>query len=70
MKFSSTRVDGLVRRVNSPSDVTEMFEGRSDFLYSRHVVYKQGPDVDNRQVKGLIRVKTTKCKASHTYGAD
>ncbi|XP_027131457.1 dynein regulatory complex subunit 7 isoform X3 [Larimichthys crocea] len=60
MKFSSTRVDGLVRRVDSPFDMTEMFEGRSDFLYYRHAVFKTRnalprPDVDNHQVEELIR---------------
>ncbi|KAF3689420.1 Dynein regulatory complex subunit 7 [Channa argus] len=41
MEFSSTRVDDLVRRVVSPGEMTEIFEGRSDFLYYRHVVFNR-----------------------------
>ncbi|XP_026188543.1 dynein regulatory complex subunit 7 isoform X2 [Mastacembelus armatus] len=41
MEFSSSHVDGLVRRVLSPSEMTELFEGRDDFLYYRHVVFSQ-----------------------------
>nr|XP_046253588.1 dynein regulatory complex subunit 7 isoform X2 [Scatophagus argus] len=39
MEFSSARVDNLVRRVESPGEMTEIFEGRDDFLYYRHVVF-------------------------------
>ncbi|XP_070695107.1 dynein regulatory complex subunit 7 [Pempheris klunzingeri] len=39
MEFSSARGDDLVRRVESPHEMTEVFEGRSDFLYYRHVVF-------------------------------
>ncbi|KAM9785952.1 dynein regulatory complex subunit 7 [Neosynchiropus ocellatus] len=39
MEFSTARVDGLVRRKESPGLMTETYEGREDFLYYRHVVY-------------------------------
>ncbi|XP_067449650.1 dynein regulatory complex subunit 7 isoform X2 [Thunnus thynnus] len=39
MEFSSARVDGLVRREESPGEMTETFEGREDFLHYRHVVF-------------------------------
>ncbi|XP_070825277.1 dynein regulatory complex subunit 7 [Chaetodon trifascialis] len=39
MEFSSARVDGLVRRVESPGEVTEVFKGRDDFLHHRHIVF-------------------------------
>ncbi|XP_070766988.1 dynein regulatory complex subunit 7 [Enoplosus armatus] len=45
MEFSSARVDDLVRRVESPGEMTEIFEGRDDFLYYRHVQFSE-PDVD------------------------
>ncbi|XP_053127437.1 dynein regulatory complex subunit 7 [Hemicordylus capensis] len=34
--YSETRVDGLQKRVETPQDMTEYFEGRSDFLIYRH----------------------------------
>lgn len=39
MEFSGGRVDSLVRRLLSAGEMTETFEGRSDFLYYRHVVF-------------------------------
>ncbi|XP_073325702.1 dynein regulatory complex subunit 7 [Pagrus major] len=51
-EFSSARVDNLVRRVESQGEMTEIFEGRDDFLYCRHVVFDRHvqfsePDVDS-----------------------
>ena len=39
MEFSGTRVDDLVRRVVSPGEMMEIYEGRADFLYCRDVVF-------------------------------
>ncbi|KAM7404190.1 hypothetical protein PAMP_011559 [Pampus punctatissimus] len=39
MEFNSVRVDGLVRRVETPGEMTEIFKGRDDFLHYRHVVF-------------------------------
>uniref|UniRef100_UPI0037E7DD64 dynein regulatory complex subunit 7 n=1 Tax=Semicossyphus pulcher TaxID=241346 RepID=UPI0037E7DD64 len=39
MEFSRARVDDLVRRVESPGEMTEFFEGRSDLLYKRHTFF-------------------------------
>ncbi|XP_040927549.1 dynein regulatory complex subunit 7 isoform X2 [Betta splendens] len=39
MDFSTTHVDNLVRREVSTHQMTEVFEGRPDFLYYRHVVF-------------------------------
>jgi len=41
MEFSSAHCDNLVRRVLSPSEMEEYFEGRSDFLCYRHVFFNQ-----------------------------
>nr|XP_014265736.1 dynein regulatory complex subunit 7 [Maylandia zebra] len=41
MHFSGARVDDLVRRVLSPKELIELFEGRSDFLHYRHVYFKK-----------------------------
>ncbi|XP_074865016.1 dynein regulatory complex subunit 7 [Carettochelys insculpta] len=37
--YSETRVDGLQKRVENPDEMTEYFEGRSDFLHYRHTVF-------------------------------
>ncbi|XP_066493846.1 dynein regulatory complex subunit 7 [Tiliqua scincoides] len=37
--YSETRVDGLRKRVETPQDMEEYFEGRSDFLNYRHTVF-------------------------------
>ncbi|XP_060131880.1 dynein regulatory complex subunit 7 isoform X2 [Zootoca vivipara] len=37
--YSETRVDGLQKRVETPNDMEEYFEGRSDFLYYRHAEF-------------------------------
>ncbi|XP_061695553.1 dynein regulatory complex subunit 7 [Syngnathoides biaculeatus] len=39
MEFSGARVDGLVRRVDTPEEMTESFKGREDFLYYRRVLF-------------------------------
>ncbi|XP_022052450.2 dynein regulatory complex subunit 7 isoform X4 [Acanthochromis polyacanthus] len=41
MEFSNTRSDELVRRRLTPHEMIEMFEGRNDFLYYRHVFFSQ-----------------------------
>ncbi|XP_008281441.1 coiled-coil domain-containing protein lobo homolog [Stegastes partitus] len=41
MEFSNARSDGLVRRKLTPHEMIETFEGRSDFLYYRHVFFSQ-----------------------------
>lgn len=51
MEFSSARVDHLVRRLQSPGEMTEIFDGRDDFLYYRHAVFDRHvqssePEVD------------------------
>lgn len=45
MEFSSARVDSLVRRLLSVGEMMETFEGRSDFLYYRHVQFTED-DID------------------------
>ncbi|XP_029909865.1 dynein regulatory complex subunit 7 [Myripristis murdjan] len=39
--YSCGRYDKLVRRVESPGEMTETFQGRRDFLYYRHVIFAQ-----------------------------
>ncbi|XP_034045104.1 dynein regulatory complex subunit 7 [Thalassophryne amazonica] len=38
--YSQSRIDGLVRRVESPLEMTETFQDRDDFLRYRHVVFR------------------------------
>lgn len=40
-EFSSARIDYLVRRVERPGEMTEIFEGRCDRLYRRHVIFER-----------------------------
>lgn len=40
-EFSSARLDYLVRRVERPGEMTEIFEGRCDRLYRRHVIFER-----------------------------
>lgn len=66
MEFSRAHVDDLVRRVESPGEMTEFFEGRADFLYFRHVVFDRHvqfsePDVDTDLGDRPLQVK----KKSH-----
>ncbi|XP_059188538.1 dynein regulatory complex subunit 7 [Centropristis striata] len=57
MEFSSARVDDLVRRVDAPSELTEFFEGRSDFLYYRHVQFDQRVSfADTPEDRPLLKV--------------
>ncbi|KAH0619461.1 hypothetical protein JD844_000109 [Phrynosoma platyrhinos] len=37
--YHETRVDGLEKRIETPTDMTEYFVGRSDFLYYRHTEF-------------------------------
>ncbi|XP_040914907.1 dynein regulatory complex subunit 7 [Toxotes jaculatrix] len=41
MEFSRTRADDVVRRLVSPGEMTEIFEGRADFLYYRHATFSR-----------------------------
>ncbi|XP_075958119.1 dynein regulatory complex subunit 7 [Anarhichas minor] len=62
MLFSSGHRDDLVRRLVSPGEMTETFEGRSDFLFYRHVVAQRtvqfsGPyPVEQLNVRRLEKV--------------
>ncbi|TRY98073.1 hypothetical protein DNTS_023525 [Danionella cerebrum] len=37
--YSQARVDGLAKRIEKPSEMTETFEDRTDLLIQRHVIY-------------------------------
>uniref|UniRef100_A0A8C4IG21 Dynein regulatory complex subunit 7 n=1 Tax=Dicentrarchus labrax TaxID=13489 RepID=A0A8C4IG21_DICLA len=41
MAFDSARADNLVRRMELPDEMTEIFEGREDFLYYRHAIFSR-----------------------------
>lgn len=62
MEFSSARVDDLVRRVEAPGEMTEIFEGRADFLYYRHVLFSE-PGVGTDQDDPPPQVKMCKQEA-------
>ncbi len=59
MEFSRARTDDLVRRVESPCEMTELFEGQDNFLYYRYVVFDRhvqfsDADVENEpKYRGL-----------------
>lgn len=53
-EFSSARLDYLVRRVERPGEMTEIFEGRCDRLYRRHVIFEwQVDSVEQDGVAGM-----------------
>ena len=37
--YSSARIDGLVKQDETPTEMTQMFTGRDDYLYYRHVTF-------------------------------
>lgn len=37
--YESARVDGLIKREETPQTMTEYYQGRPDFLTYRHVVF-------------------------------
>ncbi|XP_066281763.1 dynein regulatory complex subunit 7-like [Branchiostoma lanceolatum] len=39
--YDKARVDGLVKREETPTEMTEHFKDRDDFLYYRHVVFSK-----------------------------
>ncbi|XP_077410404.1 dynein regulatory complex subunit 7 isoform X2 [Vanacampus margaritifer] len=51
MEFSGAREDGLVRRVDTPEEMTENFMGREDFLYYRHVIYDSNIQLPEESIK-------------------
>jgi hypothetical protein len=38
-KCYSARIDGLVKQDETPTEMTQTFTGRDDFLYHRHVTF-------------------------------
>ncbi|KAG8437291.1 hypothetical protein GDO86_008119 [Hymenochirus boettgeri] len=41
--YSRSRLDGLLRRDDSPKQMTEIYESRDDFLYYKHIVFGKRP---------------------------
>jgi len=41
--YSEARVDGLMKRIETPSEMTEHFENRPDFLYYKHTDFGKKP---------------------------
>jgi len=56
MHFFSARIDGLVKREESPEEMTESYVDRDDFMYHRQVTFgkrvkKFGPqEVNSRPI--------------------
>ncbi|XP_075882922.1 dynein regulatory complex subunit 7 isoform X2 [Nelusetta ayraudi] len=48
-EFSSARLDYLVQRVERPGEMTEIFDGRCDRLYRRHVTFEQQAEEGGKQ---------------------
>lgn len=60
MEFSSDRGEDLLRRVESSDEMTESFEGRRDFLYCRHVVFK--PQISREDLESHLKVREIEVK--------
>ncbi len=43
--YNEARVDGLQKRIETPTEMTETFVDREDFLYYRHVEYGKQPKI-------------------------
>lgn len=41
--YDEARVDGLVKRVETPTEMTEHYKNRDDFLYYKHVDFGKKP---------------------------
>lgn len=41
--YHEARVDGLMKRIETPTEMTEHFTDRSDHLYYRHVEFSKRP---------------------------
>lgn len=41
--YDEARVDGLVKRIETPTEMTEHFKNRDDFLYYKHVDFGKKP---------------------------
>ena len=41
--YDEARVDGLVKRVETPTEMTEQYRNRDDFLYYKHVDFGKKP---------------------------
>ncbi|XP_065517543.1 dynein regulatory complex subunit 7 isoform X3 [Lathamus discolor] len=58
--YNEARVDGLQKRVETASEMTEYFMGRDDFLYLRHVDFgKQGDETQGIDMnsKPIVQIK-------------
>ncbi|XP_061225044.1 dynein regulatory complex subunit 7 isoform X2 [Neopsephotus bourkii] len=58
--YSEARVDGLQKRVETATEMTEYFMGRDDFLYLRHVDFgKQGEETQRTDMnsKPIMQIK-------------
>ncbi|KAM8984282.1 dynein regulatory complex subunit 7 isoform 5-T7 [Ara ararauna] len=60
--YSEVRVDGLQKRVETASEMTEYFVGRDDFLYLRHVDFgKQGEETQRIDTNSQPIVQIKEC---------
>uniref|UniRef100_W5KQ75 Dynein regulatory complex subunit 7 n=1 Tax=Astyanax mexicanus TaxID=7994 RepID=W5KQ75_ASTMX len=72
--YSRFRVDDLASRVETPSEMTETFENRPDFLYHRQVVYDKQvlpfePAENAKQVRRPIKKVVEKFHRDHSKAA-
>ncbi|XP_030326679.1 dynein regulatory complex subunit 7 isoform X4 [Strigops habroptila] len=60
--YSEARVDGLHKRVETTSEMTEYFVGRDDFLYLRHVKFgKQGEETQRTVMNSQPIMQIKEC---------
>ncbi|XP_029109499.1 dynein regulatory complex subunit 7 isoform X1 [Scleropages formosus] len=54
--YSHARADGLAKRVELPTEMTETFEQRTDFLYHRHVVFSRLSETSDQGQRSIEKV--------------
>lgn len=65
--YSRVRCDGLLRRVESPGEMTETFEERQDLLFSRQVFYAHSTEEGGSENPGSRPLQVPMSNRTHKY---
>jgi hypothetical protein len=56
--YNEARVDGLMKRVETPTEMTEEYTDRDDFLYYKHVDFGKRPKKFGPQDGSTLKMNT------------